>query len=385
MGGRARGLRADVPPPAALLRAPPLTKGRLPCCRGGGEPGGGGAHGASHGAAAAAIEGKLDASLLARRPCSCDGWLSPPAAAAAPGCTSAFALAAAAAGAWLCFCVYYTALFGVLKGPTATLTLLTAWALAMASSYLLLQPAILALLVLLYTVVLPAWLPYVRWLPLWGRLSGAQGAHEQALGAARPLSNRLENMAYVEACGSANKLPAGAALVGFAPFSTMAHVLGSAVGAPEALGARAAAEGAEVEGGGELAAGGGETQKAADATAALYGAHYLLEQSGLAVDRMRDAGAGGGGTGAPPSERPPERLAASESPLERLTVRSVGALGGGAPSPRGGGEQLRAREALAPPMRSGAAHWSGVPSPRSTGKVPRGAKVGPDEETLPLW
>jgi hypothetical protein len=366
------------------------------CCGGdAGGAGGAGVAGAPPGAAAAAIEGELDANLVARRPCSCDGWLSPPAAAAAPGCTTPFALAAAAAGAWLIFCVYYTALFGLLKGPTATLTLLRAWVLAMATSYLLLQPAIIALLVLLYTAVLPAWLPYVRWLPLWGRLSGAQGAHEQALGRAHPLSNRLENMAYVEAVGSANKLPAGAALAGFARFATVAHVLGSAVGAPEALGARAAAEAAagggaeegggegeeeEQEGGGQPQPAGSATENAADATAALFGAHYLLEQSGLAVGRMRDAGAGGGDdVKAPPSERPPA--------IDLLTVRSVGVIGGGgAPSPRGGGGVAPPRAREAPPsLRGGAPRSGALPSPRSSGRSPRSAKVGPDGATLPLW
>jgi hypothetical protein len=325
-------------------------------------------------AAAAALERELDAALAARRPCSCDGWLPPHAAAALPGCTTPFALAAAAAGAWLLFCVYYVALFGMLHGATPTATLLVAWLGSMVASYVFVQPLLVALGVLLFSAVLPAWLPYVRWLPLWGRLTGAERAHAHALGTARPLSIRLENVAYMEACGSANRLATGASLVSFGPFSTIAHVLGSAVGAPAPLRGGAAAAGAPAGGvAGEADGAAAAAEAEADSAAAVLGAHYLLEQVGCAVrrsgapegDAQREAGGGG------------------------LTLRALGGSGGrrgaGAPaSPRSSARAAGARSPT-PSIPTSRAAWSPNLQPMGSPKTPRSprsnAKVAPEA----LW
>jgi hypothetical protein len=132
------------------------------------------------------------------------------------GITRPTVVAYCAVSAWLGFCLYYVALFGLYQPQDTMLSLVGAWVQGTAQAMIITQPLVALVMLVWSYVVWPAWLPYLMWIPRVGPLIAGKAATASATASgSQSLTGRLENLTLVRAAGYASALPPEAAVIAY--------------------------------------------------------------------------------------------------------------------------------------------------------------------------
>lgn len=122
--------------------------------------------------------------------------------------------------AWTTWNLFYVFLFGVWQTQEIVQDVLIDFAFSQFISLCIFYPALALFGVLWAFVILPAWLPYLVWIPMLGRLLlGKHGNVASADADARlsptVLTGRLQNLTLVRAAGAASMLPPDSAIIAY--------------------------------------------------------------------------------------------------------------------------------------------------------------------------
>jgi hypothetical protein len=90
------------------------------------------------------------------------------------------------------------------------------------------QPLALALLLLLELILVPAWVPYVLWIPVLGPLVAGKRASAYNNQETSALTGRLENLTLIQAAGAASALPPESAFVAYGATAVIGAAISSA-------------------------------------------------------------------------------------------------------------------------------------------------------------
>jgi len=130
--------------------------------------------------------------------------------------TAATATALGVIWAFVAFCLWYVVAFGFLHPASVTLSYTIAWATSQATSLFLVAPLLALASTVATFAVVPAWLPWLLWIPYVGRFVAGRAASAFATDdGGSSLSGRLENLALVRAAGAASLLPGEAAVIAY--------------------------------------------------------------------------------------------------------------------------------------------------------------------------
>jgi len=130
--------------------------------------------------------------------------------------------------AWaaILFFLYYLFLFGLVQSKEVTLTFTYAFLSSQAMSAFIVQPGIMFATTLFTFAILPAWLPYVIWIPIIGPiLAGRTAAALSSNDGSMTLTGRMENLTLVRAAGAASALTPDAAMVAYGVTAVMGAAL----------------------------------------------------------------------------------------------------------------------------------------------------------------
>ena len=157
-------------------------------------------------------------------------------------CTAATVLAQGVTWAVVAFFLWYITSFGFRHDAATTLSFTIAWASGQLSSLFLVAPIVALANVVFVYAVFPAWLPWIVWIPVLGRLvAGKAAAAIVTDDGGCALSGRLESLALVRAAGAASLLSGEAAVLAYGTGAVLSAaatgVLRVATGAGEGAGA----------------------------------------------------------------------------------------------------------------------------------------------------
>jgi hypothetical protein len=157
-------------------------------------------------------------------------------------CTAATVLAQGVTWAVVTFFLWYITQFGFRHDAATTLSFTIAWASGQLSSLFLVAPIVALANVVFVYAVFPAWLPWIVWIPVLGRLvAGKAAAAIVTDDGGCALSGRLESLALVRAAGAASLLSGEAAVLAYGTGAVLSAaatgVLRVATGAGEGAGA----------------------------------------------------------------------------------------------------------------------------------------------------
>lgn len=139
--------------------------------------------------------------------------------ASAPVCCSwtwAAVLAYSVVLSIVAFCLFYMLLFGLYQPEEVTISFLMAWAAGQASTVFIVQPVVMALLVVWSYIIHPSIVPYVIWIPYIGPIFASKEAKALASGnGGATLTGSLEHLTMLRAAGAASWVQPEAAVLAY--------------------------------------------------------------------------------------------------------------------------------------------------------------------------